>query len=297
MKRWIKWTAAGVALVGALAGAAIVTGVSLANRKMDRRLDVPVKAVASAEGPVAIERGKYLFDSRGCAHCHGSQAEGRLFVNEGSMRVAGPNITSGGPAGSYTPEDWVRLIRHGVKPSGRPVMIMPSDDYARYTDEDVAALIAYLRSLPPVKGGAAVVELPLPVRVLYGFGAIHDSAEQIDHTLPPAAPVPVAVNAQHGAYVANMCTGCHGAHLSGGKIPNGPPDWPAAANLTPGEGSAMGRYGSAIAFTAMLKSGKRPDGTAIQVMPFDTLAALNEVDASALYEFLKSLPARPAGQR
>jgi cytochrome c553 len=94
-----------------------------------------------------------------------------------------------------------------------------------------------------------------------------------------------------------MCLGCHGPGLSGGKIPGGPPQWPAAANLTPGEGSVMGRYPDAASFLAMLRSGKRPDGSAIQVMPFESLAKMSDVDAQALYAYLKTVPARAAGQR
>ena len=106
-----------------------------------------------------------------------------------------------------------------------------------------------------------------------------------------------AVDAKHGAYVANMCIGCHGERLSGGKIPGGPPDWPAAANLTPGEGSSMTRYKDSAAFVARLRSGKRPDGTPIKVMPFESLAKLNDVDSQALYEYLKTVAPRPAGGR
>lgn len=176
-------------------------------------------------------------------------------------------------------------------------MIMPSEDYNRLTDQDLASLVGYVRGLPPQQGGAAVLELPVPVRVLYGFGAIKDAAGKIDHSLPPAQPVAEAANPQHGAYVANMCIGCHGEHLSGGRIPGGPPDWPPAANITPGEGTAMSRYPSASHFIAMLRSGKRPDGTPIKVMPFESLAKLNDVDAQAVYEFLKTVPARAAGGR
>jgi hypothetical protein len=103
------------------------------------------------------------------------------------------------------------------------------------------------------------------------------------------------VTVEHGAYVANMCLGCHGDKLSGGKIPGGPPDWPAAANITPGEGSVMPRYPDVAAFQAMLRSGKRPDGTPIQVMPFGSLSKLSDVDAQALYAFLKTVPAQKAG--
>jgi mono/diheme cytochrome c family protein len=298
MKRWMRWTAATLAGVAVVALGAAVLGHQMAERKMSRKLDVPVKPVAYTDDPQALQRGKYLFESRGCADCHAANGGGREFVNDGKgLRLAGPNITPGGAAASYRPEDWVRIIRHGVKPNGEPAMIMPSEDYNRLTDQDLAALVAYVRSLPPLQGGAGVLELPMPVRVLYGFGAIKDSADKIDHSLPPAQPVPEAVNAQHGAYVANMCIGCHGEHLSGGKIPGGPPDWPAAANITPGEGTAMGRYPSAETFVAMLRTGNRPDGTPIKVMPFESLAKLSDVDALALYEYLKTVPPRPLGGR
>ena len=183
------------------------------------------------------------------------------------------------------------------RPGGRPLMVMPSEDYNRFTDADLSALVSYIRKLPPQQGGQAVVQLPVPVRILYGFGAIQDAAAKIDHGLPPQQPVEEGVNAKHGAYVANMCIGCHGEHLSGGKIPGGPPAWPPAANLTPGEGTAMGRYRDPAAFVAMLRTGKRPDGTPIQVMPFESLAKISDVDAQALHAYLLTVAPRPFGGR
>jgi mono/diheme cytochrome c family protein len=298
MKRWIKWIVASLGLAVLLVAGAAVVGTQLAERKRMRQVNVPVQPVAYTSDAQALERGRYLFQSRGCVDCHGANGRGRDFVNDGKgTRIAGPNITPGGVVARYQPEDWVRTIRHGVKPDGRPALIMPSEDYNRFTNEDLAALVAHVRSLPPQKGGSAVVELPLPAWVLYGFGAIPDAAQRIDHSLPPSTPVAAAVTVQHGAYVANMCIGCHGEKLSGGKIPGGPPDWPAAANITPGEGSAMGRYKNAAQFMAMMRSGKRPDGSAIQVMPFGSLSAMNDVDTQALYAYLQTVPARPAGQR
>jgi len=300
MKQWIKW---GVGFAGAvvllLAGTAVV-GSQMAGSKSQRQVKVAVQAVAIPATAQALERGAYLYNSRGCADCHGASGAGREFMNDGKgMRLAGPNITpgEGNVVARYTPEDWVRTVRHGVKPDGRPVFVMPSEDYNRLTDEDLGALVAYVKAMPPKMGGAAMLDLPLPVRVLYAFDVIKDAAQKIDHTLPPAKPIAEGVTPAHGAYVANMCIGCHGAGLAGGKIPGGPPDWAPAANLTPGEGSAMPRYKDAGAFVAMLRSGKRPDGTAISVMPFESLRALNDVDAQALYAYLQTVPARPFGQR
>lgn len=298
MKAWGKRTALGLGLLLVIAVAALLFASLLGERKRQRAVEVAVQPVAWATDAASIERGNYLFRSRGCADCHGQDGGGREFINDGKgMRIRGPNITSGGPVGAYTPQDWVRVIRHGVKANGHAVFIMPSEDYNRFTDADVASVVGYVRTLAARNGGEAVVELPLPVKALYGLGAIRDASEKIDHRLPPAQPVAAAVNAQHGAYVANMCIGCHGPGLSGGAIPGGPPDWPPAANLTPGPGSAMVRYPDVKAFVSMLRSGKRPDGSAIPVMPFDSLRELNDTDAQALFTFLQTVPARSAGQR
>jgi mono/diheme cytochrome c family protein len=297
MKRSLKWFLWIVALLTLLLVGAVLIGLQMGERKRMRVITVQVAPVAYVTDAAALERGRYLFESRGCAECHGANGAGREFVNDGKgTRIAGPNITPTGVVAKYTPEDWVRTIRHGVQPDGRPVLVMPSEDFNRFTDEDLAAVVAYVRSLPPMAGGAAAVELPLPARVLYGFDVIPDAAQRINHALPPSTPVASGVTAEHGAYVANMCIGCHGEKLSGGKIPGGPPDWPAAANITPGEGSAMVRYKDADAFVTMLQTGKRSDGTSIAVMPFESLSKLNDVDKRALFAFLQTVPARAAGQ-
>jgi mono/diheme cytochrome c family protein len=294
MGKW--WKVAGGTLAGlaVIAAAGVYAGLQLAERKQARRVQVKVQAVAVAAGAAALERGRYLFTSRGCVDCHGSNGGGRVFVEKGDdLRIKGPNITrgTGGVVAAYQGEDWIRTIRHGVAPGGRPLMVMPSEDYNRFTDADLGALVAYVQALPPATGTGAEVRLPLPARVLYGFGGIEDAAARIDHTLPPAQPVAEGVTLQHGAYVANMCLGCHGAQLAGGKIPGGPPDWPAAADLTAKADVMKVRYADPEAFIRMFKSGKRVDGTAIQVMPFESLRNMSDTDLRALHLYLKSRPA------
>jgi mono/diheme cytochrome c family protein len=252
MKRWMKWTLGAAVGMVALAAVAVRIGLNMAETNMVRKLDIPPHPIAYAEDTATLERGKYLFESRGCADCHGTNGGGHLFLDDGGLKVAGPNITRTGITKDYEPDDWERTIRHGVKPSGHPVMVMPVEDYNRLTDVDLSALVSYVRKLPPAQGGETVMQLPVALRVLYGYGVIKDGAAKIDHSLPPAQPVEDGVNVKHGEYVANMCMGCHGAHFSGGKIPGGPPAWPAAANLTPGEGSVMPRYKDSAAFIAML---------------------------------------------
>jgi cytochrome c553 len=231
--------------------------------------------------------------SRGCADCHGKDAGGHVVADEGGMYIRAPNLTSSPQSATagYTPVDWVRSIRHGVNPKGRALLIMPSEEYARFVDADVAAIVAYVRQLPPSTGAKGEVRLPLPVLALYGAGQFHDASEKIDHTLPPAQPVAAGVNPAHGAYVAQGCVGCHGPHLDGGKIPGAPPAWPPAAKLSPGPGSAFDRYPTVEQFMAMLKTGKRPDGSSVsEVMPFSSFKEWSEVDMRALYLHLRSLP-------
>jgi mono/diheme cytochrome c family protein len=301
MNRALKWTGVALGVAVMLVAGTIAVGTWKADAKRDRIVALPpLPAFALKDAPGALERGKYLFETRGCAECHGADGGGHAFMDTPSMRVKSPNI-AGGPNSAvahYTAADFDRTIRHGVKPDGRAVFIMPSEDYNRLTDDDLSALVTYVKQLPPAPGGPLEARLPLPLRVLYGLGAIPDAAEKIDHTLPPSQPVAAGLTADHGHYVATMCMGCHGPGQSGGKIPGGPPDWPAAANLTPGAGSALARYADAGAFTRMLRTGLRPDGTAVsQVMPFGSLKALSDVDAGAVYLYLKSVPAKAAGNR
>ena len=186
----------------------------------------------------------------------------------------------------------MRSIRHGVGRDGRALRLMPSEDYNRLTDGDLASLVAYVQQLPAQPGNEqGVVQLPLPGRVMYGLGQIPEAAYKIDHSLPPSQPVPEAVTVEHGAYIAQMCVGCHGVGLRGGRIVGAPPDWPAAARLAPGEGSVMPRYPQAETFVAMMRSGKREDGSAIGVMPFSSLKTMNDTDLRALHLYLKQLGA------
>jgi mono/diheme cytochrome c family protein len=293
MSVWLRRGLIVIASLAALAAAAVALGLVLGERRMNRQIAVDVQAVPIPTEVQAIERGRYLYASRGCAECHGADGAGRRFVDAGSVRLAGPAIARGSVTQGYQVVDWVRTIRHGVKPDGRPLRVMPSEDYNRFTDADVGAIIAYAQSLAPVSPRAAEIVLPLPVRVLYGYGAVPEAAEHIDHRAPPQTPVAEGVSVEHGKYVANLCLGCHGANLEGGKRPGTPPDWPPAARLVAGPGNVMAdRYADAGAFVTMLKTGKRPDGSTIAVMPFETLRELSDTDARAMHVYLRSLAGR-----
>lgn len=294
MKRVFKvalWTG-GVILI-AVAGAAAFARFA-SERKMNRVIALNPAPVSIPSDDTALARGKYLYESRGCIDCHARDGAGRTFIDDGALLVRGPNITLGGPTGAYSAVDWVRSLRHGVAPSGKPLLIMPSEDYARMTDADLGAMVAYIRSLPVQSGDGRELRLALPVRLAYAIGVVRDAAEKIDHSLPPAEPAPEGDVLAAGAYAAQMCQGCHGESFTGGKIPGGPPDWPAAANLTPVPGGAMQSYRDSAAFAAMMRSGRRPDGSEIKVMPFESLAELNDAELAAMYAYFRSLA--PAGK-
>ena len=299
MRKWVKRTSIALAALALLGVAATVVGKALGERKMARNVALQVRELDVAPDSTRIERGRYLFNTRGCAECHGSNGAGKTVVQDGGMYVVAPNITAGpnGTTAGYKVVDWVRTVRHGVKPNGNPVMIMPSEDYSRLTDEDMAALVAFLQQMRPVPGARAVIDVPAQVKALYAFGLIQDASEKIDHAQAPARLLAATVTPEYGAYVANACIGCHGAALSGGRIPGTPPSWPAAANLTSGKGSAMVRYPTAELFMAMLRSGHRPDGKPISpVMPFASLKQMNDTDVRAVYAYLKTVPPREAGR-
>lgn len=300
MSKWVKRTSIVLVTLALLGVATAVVGKVMGERKMVRQVALTPPPLSVPVDTADLEQGRYLYITRGCVDCHGANGAGKTVVQDGGMFVVAPNITAGqnGTTANYTVGDWVRTVRHGIKPNGNPVMIMPSEDYNRLTDADMAALVAYVQKMPAVPGERTRIEVPVPVKALYAFGLIKDASERIDHTLPPSRPVAAGVTVEHGAYVANSCIGCHGAQLSGGKIPGGPPTWPAASNLTPGKGSAMTRYPTADAFVAMMRTGKRPDGTPIsRVMPFASLGHMNDTDMRALHAYLKTIPPREAGNR
>lgn len=300
-KTWLRRSVYGVAGLAVALAAALGFALARAEYKQQRQIELKVAAFAVPEDPAALERGRYLYLSRGCTDCHGANGGGRVLIDDGKgLLLRGPNISPGAvTVANYRVEDWVRAIRHGVKPDGRPTLIMPSEDYNRLSDADLGALVAYLRRLPPAEGGPAQIRMPLPMRAIYGLGLMQDAAEKIDHSLPPSPPMAPAISVANGAYVASMCIGCHGPGLSGGKIPGTPPDWPPASNLTPGPGSVMtAAYADVERFVAMMQSGRRPDGSQVSpVMPFNALKELSDTDLRAMHLYLKTVAARPAGQR
>lgn len=247
----------------------------------------------------ALARGKRYLESRaGCADCHGEDYGGKVVVDHPMLgKWVAPNITRGGVTKDYEPEDWVRIIRHGIKPDGKPAT-MPSLDFTWFSDQEISDIAAYIEGLPPVDRVMPPSEFGPVFTFLMAFEKNQISAEFIDHAArrpvyPPAASV---ANLSLGKHLAATCMGCHGPLLAGGKIAGGDPDWPPASNLTFHE-SGLAKW-SLTDFQRALREGKRPDGRPLDpVMPVSYTKNLGDAEIEALYLFFQSLPKVPLGTK
>lgn len=307
MRRIVRWL--GVIFAALLAVAIVALGAvyAVSGWRMSRSYDIPAEAVAipPATDAEAIERGRYLAEAiTKCADCHGENLGGEVFNDDALFgRLISDNLTGGeGGIGSrYTDADWIRAIRHGVGPDGKPLVFMPSQEYYALSDADLGALIAYVKSVPPVDNADLRSNRAGPLaRGLFLAGQLDLlPAELIDHDAPRAESPPAGRTVEYGAYLATTggCVGCHGPGYSGGPIPGAPPEFPPAKNLTPDDETGLGTWTIAD-FEIALRTGKRPDGTAInELMPWKSAGKMNDQDLEAVWLFLRSLPAKKEGGR
>ncbi|RYD84650.1 MAG: cytochrome c, partial [Verrucomicrobiaceae bacterium] len=258
---------------------------ALSARRLNRHHTVLAVPVGIPEGQGSVARGAHLVATRGCADCHGADLGGAKVVENPAIgRMHGPNLTkgAGGVTANYQEEDWVRSIRHGINPKGWPLVLMPSHEYAEMSDQDFADLIAYLKSVPPVDRETVPVSVGPVARLLILTGEMRLAAEVIDHTGLRPSTVQPGVTPEYGRYLAAGCTGCHGPNYSGGKIAGGPPEWPAASNLTAGEMGAMKNWTESDFMTA-LKTGHRPNGTEINPVMPRAFGKMTEEEMKALW--------------
>ncbi|MBS1150489.1 MAG: cytochrome c, class [Myxococcaceae bacterium] len=248
----------------------------------------------------AIARGKHLVDARyACSECHGKNFGGGVMVDAPPIgKILGVNLTSGkgGQIANYQPADWDRIVRHGVLPDGRPAA-MPSLDFVAMTDRELSDIVAYLLSVPPVDAEIARPTLGPVGTMLIATGKLPLSANVItEHQAPHRIEPPAAAETtEFGKHLVGVCTGCHGADLSGGPVPGGDPSWPPALNLTPhADGLAGWSYED---FVRALKEGKRKNGAELRV-PMSAMKAyaanITQTELKAMWAYLQTAPARPS---
>jgi mono/diheme cytochrome c family protein len=297
MRKILKWI--GIVL-GSLVGLAVlvVAGVVIyANLKFkptySNRPLYPITADTSPEGKA---RAKYLMEeAMGCDEaCHspaGAPFTGVVEeINQGPISAvfAVPNLTPDAETGlgGWTDAEIARAIREGVDKDGRGLVIMPAYNYKALSDEDVAAIVGYLRSLQPVRNEIPEISINTFGKVLMALGMFGPGS--VGEPITARQETPAARTVEFGRYMTAVgaCSDCHQANLAGGALPFAEPGTPNSANLTPaGEIASW----SEAEFIAAVKTGAHPGGGQLhEAMPRYNMS---DEDLAAIFMYLKTLPA------
>lgn len=301
MKRILRFAAIGVAGLLALLVVVLAAVYGISEYRFSRSYDVEPAVMALAADEATLARGRHIAITRGCVDCHSEQLDGKTFIDAPPFaRLYASNLTRGrgGVGARYTDQDWVRAIRHGVAPDGKPLLFMPAHEFNVLDDEDTGALVSYLKSLPPVDNAPVENSVGPIGRFLFLKGDVPlVPAELIDHDAPRRDGPVEAPTAEYGAYLLTGCTGCHGTNFAGGPIPGTPPGFPAAANLTPDPITGMGKW-SEQDFVTALRTGRRPDGRQLaEEMPWRFTAQMTDLELRAMWLHLRSIPPQEYGER
>lgn len=294
----------GIALAAIVGLVVLVVAVVyvLSWRKMTRVHAVNVVVPRSIPtDAAAVARGQHIATAlSSCTLCHAPDLGGQTIGDTAPLgTIGGPNLTrgDGGLGRTFTDADWVRAIRHGVHRDGTSLFLMPSEAFVYMNESDLGDLIAYLKQLPPVDRSIPPVRLSPLGRALLAAGQLFMVADQT-RAIPYPAPVTPGPTAEYGRYLAGFagCIGCHGEGLSGGRVAGGPPDAPPASNLTP-DPTGLGKWTEAD-FDRALRHGVKIDGRPINVfMPWPVFSRMTDDEVRALWLFLRSVPAKPFGNK
>ena len=287
MRRALKWLGT---IVGGLLGLlllAFATVYLLSESRLNQTYAVQPDPLAVEISPDAVARGEHLVESIGfCQDCHGEDLAGDVTDDDPLMgRLIGPNLTTGegGLEPDYGDEDFVRAIRHGVDRDGYPLIVMPADFFYNFSDDDLAAIIAYLRSLPAIDNDPGEIWVGPLGRLFVLIEPAILPAANIDHDAPrPPAPEP-GVTVEYGRYLATNCVLCHGEDMAGVPGEGG------GLNLTPG--GDLGQWTEAQ-FLATIRTGETPEGEQLdpELMPWRSIRRLSDDELRAIWLYLQSLP-------
>jgi cytochrome c553 len=250
----------------------------------------PVEGTAHAldHSQASVAEGQRLANAFGCTACHGGNLGGNVLIDAMPFAMLpASNLTSGRVGGEADDAQWELAVRHGIGFDRRPLFIMPSSSYSRLSDAHLSSIIAWARTLP-------AVENPLPERQ---FGPIGRLAITLGQLPPVRSQIPDDVQhlqtqteatAKFGYYLTRLCVDCHGDDLRGGP--------PEQREPTPGPDlSPAGRLGSwdQSQFMTAIRTGRRPDRTMLNdsTMPWQAIANLNDVELSAIWAYLSTMPA------
>ncbi len=286
MRNLVKWF--GIILGGlvGLALLAFVTVYFVTERQLNVVYNLDVEPV-SIPDPIPVQDSNWpLMLTDFCKECHGEDFGGSVMENDPMTAVlVAPNLTSGrgGIGSSFSDEDWVLALRHGVGHDKKSLIVMPSEFFNHLSDNDLGILIAYMKTLPPVDR-----QLPeLTIGPMGRFFVLQEPnllpASILDHNAPPPADPPPGVNLEHGKYLAILCSLCHAEDLSGG------PNASAGLNLTPA--GDLGSWAEED-FIDTMRTGVTPEGETLDPieMPWKTFGKFSDDELKALWLYLESLP-------
>jgi cytochrome c553 len=281
MTRALRWT--GIA-VGSLLGLAVLGYAivyALSERVLRHTYPTPVIALNVPTDPQSIQEGRRLATIHGCVHdCHGKEVEGRVMFDDPKIaQIVAPNLTAA--VHRYSDAQLALIIRNGIRPDGRSLIVMPAEAFTALTDSDLALIIAFLKSLSPLPGpGPNIAMRPLG-RLGVALGKFKPAAELISLTvLPPAA---TNQEAELGRYLARtVCAECHGTSLQGDVNPEfTSPDLRVVSAYTP------------ETFARLMQTGVALGGRQLGVMSEQArnhLSQLTDSEISALYSYLHAMP-------
>jgi mono/diheme cytochrome c family protein len=281
MKRLLRWM--GIAL-GSLVAVAIIAYAVVyvhSERLLRHSYEIPTVSISIPTDPESVNEGRRLATIHGCfAGCHGKEAEGAVLFDQPIIaHVVAPNLTAA--VRKYSDAELVVAIRHGLRPDGHSMVVMPSEGFIVLTDEDLGRIIAFLKSLPAVEGPGPSFSLGPVGRVGFVTGKFNLVAQLIADTVPP--PEATTKEATYGRYLARTsCVQCHGTNLRGTSNPDfTSPDLQVVAAYSP------------EAFTALLRTGVALGGRKLGVMGAwaqNNLSQLTDAEIGALYSYLHALP-------
>ena len=260
--------------------------------------------------PERLERGRYLVNSVAlCFDCHAQAIKdfkdvkpgeapifaklgsGRVMFEEGKARLVAPNITPDMEtgAGTWTDDQFARAIREGIGHDGRTLFpLMPYQDFHNMSDDDLASVIVYIRSLEPVHNVLPKTEVPFPLSRLI------KSAPQ-----PVMAPVMVDLpdSIARGKYLTKIghCENCHtpkdmtGQPLPGMLFAGGESFGPkvVSANITM-DPSGISYYDEKL-FMSVLRTGHVGARGLNAPMPWWFFKNMSDDDIKSIFAYLRTV--------
>jgi mono/diheme cytochrome c family protein len=283
-------------VLGVLLSVLLIAGVILyfiGNARFNKKYEVAPSNITVPTDAAIIEYGKHRAEIL-CQGCHGADLSGvENWFNAPSIgRIDSANLTmgEGGLGDDFTTEDYIRAIRHGIDQEGKPIFMIAVPSTAHLSDEDLGAIIAYLKTIPPVDHTVQPRNFTPLARVLLALGALGKlPAEAVSHDIHVTAPER-GVSTEYGEYLINTndCRVCHGPNLNGGPFPD-PTITKISPNLTPG--GELG-FWTEEQFINTLRTGKTPGGHELdnEFMPWQFYRLFTDDELKAIWLYLQSLP-------